>query len=185
MKLLILDTFRRFIPYRIHLLFVFLVIIVVANVFAVLHFPAHFLGGARTPDTALGYTGQEILDWYEVIGPNGRRLYLAGAFFLDILLIIPSYVLLFGSHLVAKNCNVRWLFLPILTGIFDIVETSTHSLNCYIYDTEKVGTGTLSIFWLRRTSIVTVMKYMMWNICFAMCVYHSAVDKSDQKFKSS
>lgn len=84
------------------------------------------VGGCLVPDEALqGYTPQQALEWYDAIGEHGRSVYFQ-LFLLDLCIMIPSHVLLFGSLLVTNNTLQSCSYLAIATGVFDLIESVTH-----------------------------------------------------------
>ena len=100
--------------------------------------------GVLVPDASMkGYSPKEALEWYTAIGSQGRMIYVILAM-MDLLFIIPSYTCLFGSQLIAtirhSNCKTKVqcyydtiYVVPIITMIFDIMETSTHARACFFY----------------------------------------------------
>jgi hypothetical protein len=89
------------------------------------------------PDERItGYTSDELNLWYELIGPEGRQIYIRAATW-DFCPIMPSYILLLGAVLVRlarpSRLSENISYLPILTGTCDIIETYYQRLGCTIY----------------------------------------------------
>jgi hypothetical protein len=81
---------------------------------------------AACPDVRFGYTGDEIFDWMNLIGVNGRELYREMVVW-DLFPYMEFYTLFFGSILVrqcqqSKGSSFVALIFPFMMSC-DIVET--------------------------------------------------------------
>ena len=96
--------------------------------------------GHKVPDGRLGYTPDELNQWYDAIGVDGCRVYVRGANF-DFYAIMPLYPLLLGSSLVAlllrqqvsNNKSTFVVYLPLAAVAADIIETFLQRKGCVIY----------------------------------------------------
>jgi cytochrome bd-type quinol oxidase subunit 2 len=96
---------------------------------------ASIVGDSMTPDASLfGYTPIQAVEWYRTLGDRGRLTYSKMAV-VDILLIIPTYVLLLGCQFMALSQQSSkatlwnsklWSYLPLFCGMFDLIESITH-----------------------------------------------------------
>jgi hypothetical protein len=129
---MILSTFLRLKPYRKISMGIFLLSFAAYRWrMKEIRFP--IVGDTLVPDAAcLGYTPQQAVDWYEAIGEHGRSIYFQIAL-LDLCIMIPSYVMYFGSQLLDTNpsgsatSNKHALsYLSLATGVFDYIESATH-----------------------------------------------------------
>lgn len=129
---MILSTFQRLKPYRKLCLGIF-ILSFAAYRWRMKEIRVPIVGDALVPDAAcLGYTPQQALDWYEAIGKHGRSIYFQ-VMLLDLCIMIPSYVLYFGSQLLETNksgsatlTKYPLSYLSLATGGFDFIESVTH-----------------------------------------------------------
>lgn len=121
---MILSTFRRLVPYRLHFLIVFLV----SNatyLWRAQAIPVDIVEGSPVPDSTPSYTPEQAREWYDAIGDEGRSLYLQLCV-IDLCFLIPSYVLMLGTQFVATARFPPVCYLPVVIVSFDLIETFTH-----------------------------------------------------------
>jgi hypothetical protein len=125
---MILSTFRRLVRYRLYF-FLFFLISNTACMIRMQSIPVEIVAGAAVPDVVVigGYTPQQALDWYDDLGPKGRSIYIRWSI-IDILFVIPSYVLMMGTQLVlvTTECPEILCYMPVLAATFDGIESLTH-----------------------------------------------------------
>ena len=83
-----------------------------------------------TPDVWFGYDENDIYEWMEKIGPNGRMSYVEIMKW-DFVPYMPSYTILLGSVLawqceIASDWNSNVALIAPLIMIFDLVETASN-----------------------------------------------------------
>jgi hypothetical protein len=139
---MILSTFRSAAPFMTH----FVVVFVISNILFMglmqRFMMMELVKGALVPDAALtGYTPAQALEWYEVIGTEGRHIY-TWLSLLDLLVIIPSYVFMLSCHLVISsssssnnisNYYESLAYLPTMAAMFDLVESLSHLYSVLYY----------------------------------------------------
>ena len=86
------------------------------------------------PDMRFGYTSDEIYEWLEKLGPDGRKHYLDLVYW-DFFPMMPTYAVLLGSllyeeikHTEHRN-EIAYVF-PV-TMLFDVVETAANGYTAY------------------------------------------------------
>jgi hypothetical protein len=130
--------------------------------------PVEIVEGAPVPDGSAGYTPQQALDWYDGLGPKGRSIYIQSSM-IDILLIIPSYVLLLGTQLVVTtDCPEIFCYIPVIAATFDGIETLTHLAAVVWY-----GVWSPSIDHLVVASAATQFKFAGIAISLILVVLYS------------
>ena len=153
---------------------------------------------AFLPDQALnGYSPSRVREWYEGLDAPVRskllQLWLVDAFG-----IIPTYVFLLGTSLVASGCPGILCYLPIWIATLDLIETVTHfSAVLALHVAELVDVGDeISVVWkpsefqLVVASEATRFKYLLWTVsllviavCQAKRWWHSWGPPSQPKAK--
>ena len=128
---------------RFHLAFLVLFVAVFA-IHHTLSLSLHlYPDGLNLPDKRFGYTPDELNAWYDAIGTEGCPIYVRAAT-LDFIPIMPTYVAFLGSlliHLsdwstkstVSIHMPEQTVYLPVVTVLFDIVETYIQRRGCVIY----------------------------------------------------
>lgn len=151
--LMILSLFHHLKRYRLYFLVVTVASCMV-HAWMMTMIPLELVPGAFVPDAAWrGYTPQQALRWYELIGPKARNLYFQMVL-VDLLFIIPSYVLLLGSQLVVSDSPKLLCYFPVITALFDLIETLTHVCAVWWY-----GVWSPSVRQLVVASAATQFKY--------------------------
>jgi hypothetical protein len=141
---MILSFLRQAIPYRRNVL----IVLFLSNAMYIIgmnrNLSVFLYPGVLVPDASIkGYSPKDALVWYTDIGPQGRAIYVYLAM-MDLLLIIPSYTCVLGSQLMAgiqhlnyqNKCQFYYdtiCLIPIITMVFDLMETSTHARACFFY----------------------------------------------------
>jgi hypothetical protein len=157
--LLLLSTARRAIPYRGWLLCLLVASNIVYSAYMGTSIPVPVMEGVDIPDACItGYyykNGDDedhphnyhhpndvvLREWYEAIGPSGRRGYLLLAL-LDVTIIIPCYWFLFTAHLLHRRCRPEGLcYVPTLAATFDLFETAVHAYAVATHHPSSGGTG--------------------------------------------
>jgi hypothetical protein len=121
---MILSTFSRLEPYRLHFFTAFMLSSAVFT-WRMQQIPVHIVDGALAPDAAItGYSPQQALNWYDAIGDQGRSVYFQ-MFLIDLFVVMPSYVLMLGAQLVATGCPGVLCYFVVAIACFDLIESLT------------------------------------------------------------
>ena len=104
--------------------------------------------GLNLPDTRFGYTPKDLNAWYDAIGTEGCPVYVRAAT-VDFIPIMPTYAIFLGSLMVyfadkskhieqssspaIQEIPVQLAYLPVITVLFDVVETYIQRQGCVIY----------------------------------------------------
>lgn len=175
---MILSTFRAVAPYRQYFLFILIVSNTLYTILAPRLIKTDLVEGAIVPDAATrGYDPDQVVAWYDAIGPEGRRSYYTILGVLDLLFIIPSYLFWLSCHLVSSpNCPEVLAYLPSVVVIFDLMETMTHMYYCAIYD-ELVRKGDLpGALSLLLAKSGTQFKFIFLGLSLALSAYFSIIN---------
>ncbi|CAB9496990.1 expressed unknown protein [Seminavis robusta] len=124
--------------------------------------------GLNLPDARmLGYTPDELNQWYNSIGIEGCKIYIQSAHwdFMPIMVIYPvflgSMILVLGQE---AGLSENLVYVPLSSAIFDIIETYLQREGCVIFperlpdQTIRIASLACQTKWLFLiTSILTVV----------------------------
>lgn len=175
----ILSAFKSCDKYRWHLF----VVLFTANTWflsLVDTVPVDVVSGYRVPDMAsTGYSPEQALGWYYALGEGGRKSFAYMAL-IDLLGIIPSYPLFLGSLLASATTVYPLYYLPAMTCMFDVVETTTHFLAVTLYDRWTPGSWLLIV-----ASLCTQAKGLTLLISLVLVlVFHAIIPLAKRLFGS-
>jgi hypothetical protein len=171
---MILSTFRSAAPFMTHFVVVFVISDILFVVLMQRFLTMELVEGALVPDAALtGYTPAQALEWYDVIGTEGRHIY-TWLSLLDLFVIIPSYVFMLSCHLVmssslsnnTSNYYESLAYLPTMAAMFDLVESFTHLYSVLYYPFPA------SREMLMVASTATQFKFAFLGLCLASSAYY-------------
>jgi hypothetical protein len=130
------------------------------------------------PDARFGYTPQELYEWYEALGTDGRRLY-KNMYTLDLFPYMETYAILGGALLYQ---SLDQLGLPTKISLlfplamwFDFLETVIPAYGCETYPNPlpyavvQVAIGSNQLKWITFGVAMT-----LWSVLF---VYTSLVPR--------
>jgi hypothetical protein len=174
---MILSTFRSAAPFMTQFVVVFVISNSLFMVSMQRFLTIELVKGALVPDAALtGYTPDQALEWYALIGTEGRHAYMWLSV-LDLLVIIPSYVFMLSCHLVmsssssnnTSNYYESLAYLPTMAAMSDLVESLTHLYSVLHYPFPA------SREMLVVASTATQSKFAFLGLCLASSAYHLLV----------
>lgn len=187
-KRMIRSTFQSFIPYSTHCWVVFLMGCIIFDIISRWNLKEEFSPGSFVPDTAFsGYTPQQTQTWYRRLEEEERQTILFLTL-LDILVIIPAYILGFGTQLLLINSDSLpykniLCYLPIWIASFDIIETMT---TLFAIASIHYGFGWVpSPIHLVLANVATQFKFFLMVIGLVIMGWQSIRSRIQKKKKTS
>lgn len=127
---------------------------------------ANKIGSERSPDTSFFYTPEDLYQMAEEYGPTGRQAYIRARWTFDLVfpLVYTSFLTLGISWFIQRISGWKEIYrhinlLPVLGGIFDLLENSATTLAMALYP-KKVQVLLLS------ASIFTPIKWVLVSASF-------------------
>jgi hypothetical protein len=175
--IMILSTFQSFLPYRRHCMVLFLSSTLIFHILAQ-RLTTEIVPGSVMPDTAFaGYSPEQSRDWYLRLRQDEHQIVLLLGI-LDLLGIIPSYVLGGGAQLVHTGCPRLLCYLPIWTASFDLIESMTTF--CTVAALHSGTTWVPSSFHLLLASTATQFKGVFLAISILLMSWQSIRSKREK-----
>ena len=127
---------------------------------------------ANMIDLKLSYGIQDVYDSYNAMGEEGRVINIYSTLILDMVYPILYVSLILGAYVKLFSKNRYILFIPILTGIFDLsenIQSVIMNLNYLTLDESQVSLASLttSLKWLLVVLMILILVFHIFKKKFS------------------
>ncbi len=137
-------------------------------------------GGLESPDTSFFYHPEELEQWAEDYGVNGRQSYIRSRWTFDLIFpIVYVAFLAFGTSWISQRVfspdsgYMLLNLLPISAGLLDLLENSGTSLVMGIYPARIIGLAYLTAGFSALKWVLIFISFLVYFVLWVIYLFQT------------